>query len=672
MVASARRLAAAVPAQSVASSTPRPAGACTIRPPRRSIALCLRRGWPQIVLPASLLLPALGVAPASAQGINQSDVPAITRLAQPGVVDVPLQPRQAQADAGASPRPADGGPVAARPTDGGPVAARPAIVPPFAERELSPFEQLATLANGGKPVLRLGTEPRPPAPASAPVRRVPPDYVLQPGDELAISVWGSLEGQWSLRIDRAGRITLPRVGPVVVAGRSLLELPVLLRQRLDTVFKDYQLSAAVTDPSPVPVHITGFVDKPGDQVLPPLSTITSAITSIMARSVGPASAGSLRRVRLLRDDRSVVDFDLYQLLRTGSRRDDRLLQPGDVLHVEAAGAQVAVLGSVNRAAVLEILPGETVGDALRLAGGLSPVADRSVLLLERMGQRHAQGAVQLQLPRDLALPLEDGDLLRAGASALVDGPTQLRNKRVRISGEVQRPGDYLLSPGAQLDDALAAAGGATPSALLFGTALRRESVRKLQEQNYQRALRELETSLLEDAGRSSAASAESASASASSARDLLARLRERQPEGRMVLELAPDASALPPVPLEDGDQIHVPPRSQTVGVFGSVYNPGSFLHVPGRRVQDYLQRAGGPRERANAGATFVVRANGDVVAAEGQWLRSGRLDTLEALPGDTVFVPERLANNRFVQEAKDWTQVLYQLGLGVAALVAVR
>jgi protein involved in polysaccharide export with SLBB domain len=116
----------------------------------------------------------------------------------------------------------------------------------------------------------------------------------------------------------------------------------------------------------------------------------------------------------------------------------------------------------------------------------------------------------------------------------------------------------------------------------------------------------------------------------------------------------------------------VPPRSQTVGVFGSVYNPGSFLHVPGRHVQDYLQRAGGPRERAKSDAIFVVRANGDVVTGDTQWLRSGRLDTLPALPGDTVFVPERLATSRFVQDAKDWTQVLYQLGLGVAALVAVR
>ena len=538
---------------------------------------------------------------------------------------------------------------------------------PAPERELSPFEQLATQANGGKPVLRLGTEPRPPGPTANPSRRVPPEYLLQPGDELGISVWGSLEGQWTLRVDRAGRITLPRVGPVAVGGRSLLELPALLRQRLDTVFKDYQLSAAVTDPSPVPVHITGFVDKPGDQVLPPLSTITTAI----ARSVGPASAGSLRRVRLLRDDRTVVDFDLYQLLRSGSRRDDRLLQPGDVLHVDAAGAQVAVLGSVNRAAVLEILPGESVGDALRLAGGLSPVADAGVLLLERMGQRHGQGAVQLQLPRDLGLPLENGDLLRASASALVDGPSQLRNKRVRISGEVQRPGDYLLPPGTQLDAALAAAGGATPAALLYGTALRRESVRKLQEQNYQRALRELETSLLEDADRS--ITGNQAEANAGNARPAGPPAPSGSPRAAWCWSCRPMPARCRRCRWRTATRSTCRRAARRWACSAASTTRAASCTCPAARCRTYLQRAGGPRERANADATFVVRANGDVVASEGRWAAQQPAGTrCRPCPATPCSCPKRMATSRLVQDAKDWTQVLYQLGLGVAALVAVR
>lgn len=609
-------------------------------------AVLFRRGLSVCLWLLALPLQAQVSAPVPAQA------PAVTRL----TVGEGLPPsRGAQAA------------VAAPAAASAPLPAAPGLAP--SERALTPFEQLATQAHG-RPVLRLGTELRP-APAStptAPAVRVPADYLLQPGDEVAVAVWGSLDGQWTLRVDRAGRIVLPRVGPVVVAGHPQQALAGLLRQRLDTVFRDYQVSAAVSEPGAVAVHLTGFVDQPGERVFPPLTTLAGALV----RSVGAGSPGSLRRVQLLRDGRLLVAFDLYQLLQTGSRRDDRLLQPGDVIHVEAAGAQVAVVGSVNRPAVFELLPGETVGDALRLAGGLSPVADRGVLLLERMDQRQGRGMVQLQLPRDAQRVLEDGDLLQAGAGALIEGPTQRRNKRLRISGEVLRPGDYLLGPDTTLDQALASAGGATPAALLYGTALRRDSVRRLQALNLDRALTEMETTLLEDGSRGAMAGAATGTEGSQAGRELLARLRLRQPEGRMVLDLAPDAATLPPLPLEDGDQIHVPPRSQTVGVFGSVANPGSFVHQGARSVADYLQRAGGPRERADADATFVVRANGEVVTPAGRWWRADRLAALPALPGDTVFVPERPASSRLMQDTKDWTQVLYQLGLGVAALLAVR
>jgi len=196
-----------------------------------------------------------------------AEVPAITRLVSNGPADATPSARAQAADL-----PALG---ARQPLPLPLMASQPAPAP-VPEREPSAFEQLATTANGGKPVLRLGTEVRPTAAGPALPQRVPAGYVLQTGDEVSVTVWGSLDGQWALRVDRAGRITLPRVGPVAVAGRSLQELPALLRQRLDAVFKDYQLSAAVTDASPVTVRITGYVDQPGDLVLPPLSTITTA------------------------------------------------------------------------------------------------------------------------------------------------------------------------------------------------------------------------------------------------------------------------------------------------------------------------------------------------------------------------------------------------------------
>ena len=547
-----------------------------------------------------------------------------------------------------------------------------AVDPEPAPRKPSPFEKLATEANGGQPVWRFGAEPRAAAQARSASdgnTRVPPDYPVQVGDELAVHVWGSVDGDWVLPVDRAGRIVLPRVGPVQVEGVAAADLTALLRARLERVFRGFEVSVAVRQIGPVRIQVTGFVEQPGDRVLPGLSAISQALQRI---SVLPGG-GSLRKVRLSRGGKPIASFDLYALLAEGERRDDRWLVGGDVLHFEAIGPQAAVLGSVNRPAVFEFLPGQTLADVLMLAGGFSSVADRTVLQLERMGDRTGRGVVRLEWPRDATLPLADGDLVRVLSQVEAARPTQLRNKRVRVEGEVLRPGDHVLPADATLADAVAAAGGTTEAAFIFGTELRRERVRQLQEANYLRALQELEAEVTRLATTRGAGS-ESPAAQESALRQLLARMRARRPEGRLVLDVAPTAQALPPLALEDGDLVHVPPRSQSVGVFGSVFNAGSFVHDGGRTLGEYLARAGGPTDAAEADSVFVVRANGSVASARqgGYWTGRSRFEAETALPGDTVFVPERLDRVTFVQGAKDWTQILYQLGVGLAALLTIR
>jgi protein involved in polysaccharide export with SLBB domain len=107
-----------------------------------------------------------------------------------------------------------------------------------------------------------------------------------------------------------------------------------------------------------------------------------------------------------------------------------------------------------------------------------------------------------------------------------------------------------------------------------------------------------------------------------------------------------------------------------VGVFGSVFNGGSYLYADGRGVEDYLKLAGGPTRGADSGSTFVIRANGSVVSSRqsSSWVGNGSLAGLKAEPGDTVFVPEEANKTTTVQNLKDWTQILSQFGLGLAAI----
>ncbi|MDT7838931.1 SLBB domain-containing protein [Aquabacterium sp. OR-4] len=599
--------------------------------------------------------------------VPQAELPVAATAAVP-----PAHPPAVPGNAAAGPLALPPQPVADGPRPG--AAAVPDALRRAAEPlpEPSEFERHVREANAGREVPRLGAHLQRGTPELGHLEtpaRVPPHYVMQVGDELSIALWGSVDAQWLLRIDRAGRVTLPRVGPVAVAGAPASELEPLLRKRLGQVFKAFELSAAVTQVSPVRVHLSGFVQRPGDLVVPGLSTLSAALA--LAR--GPAPGGSYRRIQLLREGQPARDFDLYDLLRDGSRRHDVLLQPGDVIHVQAAGPQMAVLGSVQRAAVFEFKPGETVADALALAGGFSSVADRDTLLIERLSRRSQQGALALSLPAEAATRLEDGDVLRARSRVSAGVPSQLRNKRVLVEGEVLSPGEYLLPPGATLADAVQAAGGATPIAFVFGTSLRRESVRALQAQNYERALRELELGLARHA--SGRVGEDKAADPDASVRQTLARLRLLRPEGRVLLDTRPESRSLPDIALEDGDQISLPAANQSVGVFGSVYSSGSFQHAGGRTLGHYLERAGGATTGADHRATFVVRANGSVQsAAQGGawWSRGSAFEAQPALPGDTVFVPEDLFRGSWVQSAKDWTQILYQLGVGLAALGTIR
>lgn len=533
------------------------------------------------------------------------------------------------------------------------------------------FEKFVQRQTGTLKVQRFGADLvaryADPAAADSPAL-VPPEYIIAPGDEIVVTLWGSVDADLRLVVDRAGRISIPRVGTVQVAGVRQAELAATIGRRVGLVFKNYEMNVSVGALRGIRVFVTGFVGNPGAYTVNSLSTITAALF----RAGGPSSAGSFRRIELRRGAQMISTFDLYDFLLKGDRSGDRLLQAGDVIHVLPVGDEVAVIGSVNKPAVIELKTGETVADALRGVGGFTAVADRTRLSVERLSDRNSQRVRELALPADLSTSLSHGDVLRAFSAVDALLPMQVQNKRVRVEGEVARPGDYVLPPSSTLADALAAAGGLTQAAFVYGTEFTRESVRITQQENYERALRDLES----DISRQASQRAGSADEAASTTTRLIDRLRAVKPTGRIVLQVATDARELPPLALEEGDRVYIPPRPTTVGVFGSVFNGGSYLYGGERSVSDYLSLAGGPTRGADQESTFVVRANGTVVSSRqgtsGSWLASkSPFEGLRAQAGDTIFVPEEIDRSTFTQKAKDWTQIFYQFALGIAGLRAV-
>lgn len=531
-----------------------------------------------------------------------------------------------------------------------------------------------TLRRFGSDLVMEGAAARSEAPDANP--QIAPDYRVAAGDELLVTIWGSLDADLRLLVDRSGRVNIPRVGSVSVSGLLVPEATAAIDRQARKIFKNFELSVALGQLRNIRVFVTGFAVRPGAYTVNSLSTLS---TVIFGRSGGPSASGSFRDIELRRGGRTLAKFDLYDLMLFGRRDADQPVQADDVIHVGPVGRQVAVIGSVNKPAIFELRQAETLADLLRMAGGLNSVADRSRVAVERLSERNDRRVRQLALPVDNGTPLDAGDLVRAFSAIDSVLPLERQNKRVRIEGEVQRPGTYILPPESTIADALKVAGSLTPAAYVFGTEFSRESVRQTQQVNYERALRDIELDLNRRASATTSRGADDAAAQAQQqvASDrLLARLREARPSGRIVLQLPPGARELPDLALEDGDRLFVPPRPSTVGVFGSVFNAGSYLFGDQRVVDDYLRLAGSPTRGADKDSIFVVRANGSVVSAQqgkGGWFGVGgtRIDNVSALPGDTIFVPEEVNKTTFLQNAKDWTQVLYQLGLGVASIKVI-
>ncbi len=283
------------------------------------------------------------------------------------------------------------------------------------------------------------------------------------------------------------------------------------------------------------------------------------------------------------------------------------------------------------------------------------------------------------------LALQPGDVVTVFGVDDLPVPKASRSQYVKVTGEVRAPGVYELKPGETLPQLIErAAGGFTRDAYVYGTVFLRDSARAQQQANLDAAVRRLESQVSSQSNsalqnQSDARSAQSLQAQMLAQRQLLERVRGLKATGRVALDLQPQERRLPPLMLEDGDAISVPSRSDFVAVFGAVLSENNFLYKPNLTLGDYLERSGPTRE-ADIDSLFLIRADGSVLANPARlstfgWGQRSFLK-LPLNPGDSVFVPEvvdrRTAYTQFIDGAKDWTQLLFQLGLGAAAVKTLR
>jgi polysaccharide export outer membrane protein len=363
---------------------------------------------------------------------------------------------------------------------------------------------------------------------------------------------------------------------------------------------------------------------------------------------------------------------------------------------ERGKRSVAVGGMVYQPGEYRLVDGMRVNDLLNLAGGVQKNAYLRMAELTRRDIRQ-EGMVSEKIDLDLekAMAGDPGyNILLQDYDHLVVRPIpELDFDRVAvIEGQIKFPGTYPIRKGERLSSLIDRAGGYTDKAYLKGAVFTRESARAVQKERMDRVIREIEESMLTEAGQEASAALDAESVKTQQAalvakKQLLTKLRTIQVTGRVVVKLAEmegEEGGLYDVELESGDTLTVPERPGVVHVVGDVFNPASLVYQEGRTVGYYLRKVGGMTKDADEKQVSVVKADGTVVSVEQRnrgklvvwdserksWLFGGFM-SMEMEPGDTIVVPRKLDRSQWLRSTKDLTQIVFQIAVAAGIVFAI-
>jgi protein involved in polysaccharide export with SLBB domain len=305
------------------------------------------------------------------------------------------------------------------------------------------------LARFGMNVFRNGTGNLGNLPMDMPVG---PEYVLGPGDGLSIDLWGGVSQRLQRVVDRQGRVSLPEVGVVEVAGRNLGDVQHLVQSVLRTQFRDVDADVSLSRLRTVRVYVVGDVERPGAYDVSSLSTPLNAVYE----AGGPTSRGSLRILRHSRGNQLVQEIDVYGLLLHGIGSELKGLQPGDTILVPPLGPEITVEGMVRRPAIYELGSEKSLAEVLDLAGGVLQSGTLRHVDVERVEAHLSRTMLRLDIPEDdkqeavtLALEnfkVQDGDKIK------ISPILPYANKTVYLEGHAFHPGKFAYRDGMKVTD----------------------------------------------------------------------------------------------------------------------------------------------------------------------------------------------------------------------------
>lgn len=381
----------------------------------------------------------------------------------------------------------------------------------------------------------------------------PAEYVLGPGDELVVDIYGSSQQSTRHVISPDGSITLDKVGPINVSGLTVQQANARIYAAIGGYYEDSKVRTTVGQTRTIVVNVFGEVASPGTYKLSAFATAFNALYL----AGGTSEIGTLRNIRVLRNGRVISTIDVYDYLQHGNLTGNVMLKDNDVIMVDSYANIVTIQGKVKRPMKYELKSNETVADLLALAGGHTGDAYKDEIRIERRSDEgltvHTVPAAQYKEFR-----LADADIIVVG-----DIIERYQNM-TEVQGAVFRPGRYTL-----------------------GTQV--YSVKTLVQQA---------GGLLERAFTS---------------RAILKRMQADRTYKDIAIDIAGILEGrIADVMLENEDHLYIGSidqllSEQTVEILGEVYNPGKYAYSYNTTIEDLITEAGGLQKSASLENVEIAR-----------------------------------------------------------------
>ncbi|MGS2719893.1 polysaccharide biosynthesis/export family protein [Paraglaciecola aestuariivivens] len=471
-------------------------------------------------------------------------------------------------------------------------------------------------------------------------------YLVAPGDKISVQMWGTVNSAEVVTVDNQGNIFIPNVGPIKVQGVPANRINQVVTQNIKAIYtNNVSIYVNLLTSTPVSVYVAGPAVRPGQYA----GLASDSVLFYLKRAGGiDPYRGSYRNIQVLRNKEVVLEYDLYDFLKSG-KLSSFSFQDEDVIFVQEQGAMVTVEGAARYPFRFELEPSKNAGsDLIYFSRPLEKTSHVAIT-----GNRN-NGPISVYIPLD-----EFNDF------KMVDGDVVLFNDDIRpqvisvqLSGSYLGPSFYTVKTNTRLMDLLNHV-EIDPKQANFGAIyIKRKSVAEQQKLLIEESLNRLERSIF-TAPASSSGEAGIRAQEAQLVTQFVERARSIKPLGKVIVA---EDGKVANIRLEQGDEIVIPANSDLIQVSGEVLMPQAIVFNPKASIRDYVAWAGGFSERANDERIAVVKANGLTVFydADSSWYGDDKNHQLQA--GDQILVLPKI-DTKVLQAVKDITQIVYQIAI---------